>query len=484
MLFNSQIFLFVFLPFTLAGWYYLNYKKHDRLAQGYLTGMSLWFYAYLNLQFLWTMLVSCLAGYVFCRLVLQTTSEKKRKAVFYAGCLFHLGALGYFKYTGFFLENINAVFHTQLPMLRILLPVGISFYTFQQLSYLIDCYKGKAGLCSFLDYLFFIVYFPQILQGPILVHEELIPQLHEKERRRFDPDRFYAGISRFVIGLSKKALLADTLAKAVGFGYDQVERLDSASALFLAVGYLLELYFDFSGYCDMAVGLGKMVGIEIPENFDAPFRSLSVREFWRRWHITLGRFFTKYVYIPLGGSRKGKLRTICNTMIVFLLSGLWHGADWTFVFWGFLHGIGVAASDLTSSFKESVRKVLTFSYVCLAFVFFRASSISEGFLVIGKIFSFRWNGFLLEIAKALDLSEIYVVTKALSMKAPGVLSILSLFLLLLFVSLCLIFLIGPGIRPKKGTAGKKKGHAVLLAVLFVWSVLSLTGVSTFLYFDF
>ena len=218
MLFNSHIFIFVFLPLLLAGWYFFNWKKKFALAQGYLIGMSLWFYAYVNVNYLWLLLGSCAVGWGLSLLPEKAASEKGRKGIIAAGCVFHLGLLGYFKYSNFFLENINAAFGAQIPLLQIVMPVGISFYTFQQLAYLIDRCRGDAPKDSFWDYLTFMVYFPQLLQGPILLRNELIPQLYDAGRRRFDAGRFSKGVQFFVLGLSKKVLLADTLAKAVNFG--------------------------------------------------------------------------------------------------------------------------------------------------------------------------------------------------------------------------------------------------------------------------
>ena len=480
MLFNSHIFIFVFLPLLLAGWYFFNWKKKFALAQGYLIGMSLWFYAYVNVNYLWLLLGSCAVGWGLSLLPEKAASEKGRKGIIAAGCIFHLGLLGYFKYSNFFLENINAAFGAEIPMLQIVMPVGISFYTFQQLAYLIDRCRGDAPKDSFWDYLTFMVYFPQLLQGPILLRDELIPQLYDAGRRRFDAGRFSKGVQFFVLGLSKKVLLADTLAKAVNFGYSNTAALDSISAVLLAAGYLTELYFDFSGYCDMAVGIGKMVGIEVAENFDSPFKSASVKEFWRRWHMTLGRFFTRYVYIPLGGSRRGKVRTLCNVMIIMLLSGLWHGAAWTFVLWGFLHGLGMMWDNLRR--WELPKKWMN---QALTFVFFRAESIGQGLLVIRKMFSFEWNGFLFEMAQALELSEVYIVTKALSMKLPQLLPWFWLGMLLLLCAVCAAVLSGK----KAGDVieGQRKGQRLypfLLAVLFVWSLISMTGVSEYLYFSF
>lgn len=486
MLFNSHIFLFAFLPLLLAGWFLLNHLKRFQFAQGYLIGMSLWFYAYFNINYLWMMLGSCLAGYLLCWLLKKIVSPKGRRIIVIAGCLFHLGTLGYFKYCNFFLENINAVFGTDFSMLSVLLPVGISFYSFQQLGYLIDCFRGEAPVCSFLDYLFFMVYFPQILQGPILRYEELVGQLYEKERRKFCAERFGKGMQHFTIGLAKKVLLADTLAKAVNYGYDHFLMLDSISAVLAAVGYLFELYFDFSGYCDMAVGLGKMTGIEIIENFDSPFKSCSVKEFWRRWHITLGRFFTKYVYIPLGGSRKGKARTVLNTMIVFLLSGLWHGASWNFIFWGLLHGAGVAwdSFEILRLPKKWMQQAVTFIYVCLAFVFFRAQTIEQGFQIIRRMVVPKWNGFLFQMAEALDISEFYIVTKGVSMAAPSLLKYVNLALLILLFAICIAVLKGQraAVIINKATLNRK--YTFAMAFLFTWTVLSLSGVSNYIYFSF
>lgn len=486
MLFHSHVFLFVFLPLMLAGWFFFNHRKRYQLAQGYLTGMSLWFYAYFNIRYLWVLLISCLVGYLFCLVFKITEDHKRRKAALIAGCIFHLGLLGYFKYSNFFLENVNALLKTDFTLLTVFLPLGISFYTFQQVAYLVDCYKKDAPVCTFFDYLTFMVYFPQILQGPILQYGELIPQLHEEKRRQFCAERFGKGLQRFVPGLAKKVLLADTLAAAVNFGYDNILLLDCPTAILTAAGYLAELYFDFSGYCDMAVGLGKMIGIELPENFDAPFHSGSVKEFWRRWHITLGRFFTRYVYIPLGGSRRGKIRTVQNTMIVFLLSGLWHGASWNFVFWGMLHGIGVAwdSLHLVELPRKWMKKTVTFFYVCLAFVFFRAETIWQGFSLIREMLTLRWNGFLFRMGESLEISELYVLTKGISMALPSFLPFVNLGLLLLLFAICFVVLAGKkaGTIVEEKVPGKK--YAFCMAFLFVWSVLSMSGVSTYIYFSF
>lgn len=493
MLFNSYIFIFLFLPLALAGWYLLNKKEKYMLAQIFLTCMSLWFYAYFNVNYLAVILGSCLINYSFSFLLTKRTNAGFRKIMLVAGCAVNLGILGYFKYYDFFLENLNAVFHADFTLKHILLPLGISFFTFQQLSFVIDRCRGNAPHYSLADYLNFVTFFPQLIAGPIVLHSELIPQFQDKTKRKFNKESFAQGIAYFVIGMGKKVLLADTLAKAVNYGFGDIAGLDSISALFVALAYTMELYFDFSGYCDMAIGIGKMFHIEIPDNFDSPYKSASVKEFWRRWHKTLGRFFMTYVYFPLGGSRRGKVRTAVNTMIVFLLSGLWHGANWTFVFWGFLHGAGVAVNGLFmrnggTQDKRTLQKLTarfaTFAYICLAFVFFRSDTMAEGFLFMKRLFSFQYNGSIFAVAQAVQISEIYMVTKLLSMKAPELLNLVNLLVFLSVMAIGMFALTRKRTREIVETSTWSSGFSLKMSLLFVWSVLSLAGVSTFLYFNF
>ena len=499
MLFNSYFFIFVFLPLSLAGWYLLNRMKRFKLAQGYLIGMSLWFYAWYNASFLWVMLGSCLFNFGVSFLLSRRDKPQMRKFLLIIGCAVNIGALGVFKYYNFFVENVNAVFGADFQTRNILLPLGISFFTFQQLSYLIDRCRGEAPHYGAVDYLSFVTFFPSLISGPIVLHASTVPQFQDEAKRKFSAEGFAKGVMQFVIGLGKKVLLADTLALAVNYGYENIASLDAPAALVAAVGYTLELYFDFSGYSDMAIGVGKMFGIEIPENFNSPYLAVSVKDFWKRWHMTLSRFLQTYVYFPLGGSRKGKLRTFVNTMITFLVSGLWHGANWTFVFWGFLHGLGVAAAGMAGNKKEGkspqgkgtqnralrlLCQLATFSYVCMAFVFFRADSIQDGFLLLSRIFSFRVDGKLSQMAAAMEPSEIYIVTKALSLIAPSLVGAAQIAAMMFLLAVSFFVL------SRKNTVqiiARKQisfGFTLWLAFLFAWSVISLSGVSTFVYFNF
>lgn len=486
MLFNSYIFIFLFLPVALLGWYVLNYREKYRAAQGFLVLMSLWFYGYFNVSYLFIIIGSCLINYLFS--LLLTHKKRPEKSVFLlaAGCILNLGVLGYFKYYDFFIENINVVFGADFSLKHILLPLGISFFTFQQLSFVIDRCLDRAPHYGLLDYLTFVTFFPQLIAGPIVLHSEMIPQFQDWENRRYSSENFAKGLSRFVLGLGKKVLLADHLAMAVNFAFAGVESLDSLSALTAALFFTLEIYFDFSGYCDMAVGLGRMFGIHIPENFDAPYASVSVKEFWRRWHITLGRFLMTYVYFPLGGSRKGKARTAVNTMAVFFLSGLWHGANWTFVLWGVLHGAAVAWNSLevVKIKNKYIGRALTFAFVCAAFVFFRSDTIQDGCALFGRIFSFSWNGSIFQMAEAVKISEIYIVTKALSMKAQWLLPYVNAGLLAVLTLVSFAALAGKKAALTAEESSYEAGFSWKITVLFVWSVLSFSGVSTFLYFNF
>ncbi len=502
MLFNSYIFIFLFLPLALGGWYLLNCKEKYKLAQMFLIGMSLWFYAYFNISYLAVILLSCALNYGISLAVYKKDTLAFRKIMLVAGCVLNLGVLGYFKYYDFFVENMNTLLQTDFNLKHILLPLGISFFTFQQLSFVIDRCKGNSEHYELLDYLCFVTFFPQLIAGPIVLHTELIPQFKDRSRRRFDSNRFAYGIAWFTFGLAKKVLLADNLAPVVEYGFSHITGLDTLSAWVIALAYTLELYFDFSGYCDMAVGIGKMFGIEIPDNFNAPFQSASVKEFWRRWHMTLGRFFTTYVYIPLGGSRKGKRRTVVNTMVVFFLSGLWHGANWTFVFWGVMHGVAVAVNSLQAGWSQRLfggdgkqKRVLrvvyrrlaqfiTFLFVCVAFVFFRSDSMADGMQYMKQLTWIRDTERIFIVADCLEVPELYMVTKVLSMTAQNMLPYVNLAALFAMLLFGIWLITGKTTRQRLTARELTVGFSWKLTILFVWSVLSLSGVSTFLYFNF
>lgn len=463
----------------------LNHRQCYILGQIFLLVMSLWFYAYFNINYLFIILGSVAANYgiymVFCRL----SVEKARKIVLAVGLLINIGVLLYFKYMDFFIRNINMIFHKEYSLFGILLPLGISFFTFQQISFLVDAYKKEVPQCNFLYYASFVTFFPQLVAGPIVTHGELIPQFMDGRRKRIDWDYMSQGIYIFVLGLAKKVLLADTFGNAVNWAYDNIDSLNSTSALVIMAAYTIQIYFDFSGYCDMAIGIGKMFHVDLPLNFRSPYQAKTITEFWNRWHMTLTRFFTKYVYIPLGGSRKGKYRTYLNVMIVFLASGFWHGASWTFLFWGLCHGLFMV---IARHFKGAFEKIpdilnwfITFVFVNVMWVFFRADSMGSACRFLRRIMICEFGRIDENITDCFHSAEtdffLRAVQRASDPASP----------FMLFVFFVFSFWIILGCRNAYERMEKFKPslfNIITSAVLLVWCIFSFSGVSSFLYFNF
>ncbi len=486
MLFNSYIFIFLFLPLTVAG-YYLLKDRYAVAAKLWLTGMSLWFYGYFNTGYLLIMVFSIVFNYLMFRLLLRETHYKK--ALLTLGVAGNTGLLIYFKYTDFLIESINTVFGTDHVLPGILLPLGISFFTFQQIGFLADTYRGEITKCDPVDYCLFVSFFPQLVAGPIVGHDMMLPQYENIGKvKGCDPEKILRGIVLFIFGLSKKVLIADALAGAVDGTYlSLISGVSRADACLTVLLYSLQLYFDFSGYCDMALGLGHILGIDIPVNFDSPYKSANIIEFWRRWHITLGRFFMKNVYIPLGGNRKGEIRTYVNLMIVFLLSGIWHGAGVTFILWGLMHGImylivRFCKKSLHIDCEGVISRIITFIYVCIAWVFFRADSIKDALLLLKSTVINDMTKVSDAFLATFNKGEIWYVLKALHLTSLP----FGRYLVPILYTVGAVVLVFAA--PNSTNVSEKmkltpaKGAA--LGVLAVWSILSLSGVSTFLYFNF
>ena len=517
MLFNSYFFIFVFLPLVLLGWYELNRKQKYTYANVFLAGMSLWFYGYFNVYYLAIIVSSIglnyLLSYILTRIPTKTivfddtasysaiadsATKLWNRIVLIAGIVLNLGILFYFKYYDFFIENINFAFHTDFTLKHILLPLGISFFTFQQLSFIIDRCLGKCEHYSLINYVTFVTFFPQLIAGPIVLYKEMIPQFEDISKRGFNAASFSRGIYLFVLGLAKKVLLADTFALMANYGFAQTFSLDCVSTVAVILSYTFELYFDFSGYSDMAIGLGKMFNIELPINFNAPYRACSIKEFWQRWHITLSRFFVTYVYIPLGGSRKGRVRMLINTFIIFLLSGLWHGAAWTYVAWGAMHGLLVVWDNLGIigiRGREEKRPsrfhipawlgwIFTFILFNLSLFFFRSQSMIAAVKLFKNLFGGNYTGKVFEIAAQLDFSEIYIVKQALEMAAPGLVRYIYLIVMLLLFALSFFLIFRPNAYERAMRGELTSGRCWIVSILLVWCIVSLSEVSTFLYFNF
>ena len=486
MLFNSYIFVFVFLPAALLGYFLLNRCKKYTLANCFLIVMSLWFYGYFNYSYLPIICVSILVNYSLSKLIqAEKTGAVLRKLLLAVGLAANIGSIFYFKYYDFFIENINAVFRTGFTLKHLVLPLGISFFTFQQVSYVIDSYRGETKEYGFAEYALFVSFFPQLIAGPIVLHNEILPQVRDVEKRRFDFNNASKGLFFFAIGLFKKVMLADALSAVVSAGYADIAGISSAEAWLVSVCYTFQIYFDFSGYSDMAIGLGKMFNIDIPQNFDSPYLSTSIVEFWDRWHMTLTRFLRNYVYFPLGGNRKGKLRTYLNIMIVFLISGLWHGANWTFVIWGALHGL---FSVLNRLFKKQWEKLhivtrwtLNFVLINALWVLFRSESLGHALYFLRNMFSMNGCAVNPEVIAAFPQEALYALSVLPVLKS----------LLWKIINFPMWFYLGISffivLNVKNCSRREFKLNFATAAVTCVCLVLSITsfaGVTEFLYFNF
>ena len=395
MLFNSYEFIFVFLPITFFIYFYLNHKRLTEASKGFLVCSSLFFYSWWNVAYLPIILSSMVFNYVIGRSLNKTCKDKSKgfskKSILIFGIVFNLSLLGYFKYTDFLIENFNLAFSSDADLLHLALPLAISFFTFQQIAYLVDSYRQETKEYDFLNYALFVTFFPQLIAGPIVHHKEMMPQFAKTRNKVKNYRNIAMGLFIFSIGLFKKVVIADTFAVWATNGFDVATTLNLFEAWATSLSYTFQLYFDFSGYTDMAIGLALLFNIRLPVNFNSPYKATNIQDFWRRWHITLSRFLRDYVYIPLGGNRKGGFRTYNNLMATFVLGGLWHGAAWTFVFWGFLHGLALIIQRLWSKLGIKLWTwlawLITFNFVNITWVFFRAKEWDDAVKVLGSMLS-------------------------------------------------------------------------------------------------
>jgi len=396
------------------------------------------------------------------------------------GICFNLGLLSYFKYADFFTSNINYVTGDHLKLLNIALPLGISFFTFTQIAYLVDAYKSKVREYSFVNYFLFVTFFPHLLAGPIIHHKEMMPQFEDLKNKALNYSNLNAGIFLFLLGLFKKVVIADYLAVYANAGFDTTELLSFFEAWISSLSYTLQLYFDFSGYTDMALGSALMFNIKLPINFNSPYKSINIQEFWRRWHITLSRFMRDYVYIPLGGNQVSEPKIIYNLLLTFLIGGLWHGAGWTFIFWGFLHGLAIIIHRLWKTLNVAMPKALawfiTFNFVNIAWIFFRAKSWESAMNVLSGMAGI--NGITLPetIIQKLKILE----TFGIGMGIP-VMSWLAIPVIFMAMILATIFKNSNEMLAKFAPTGR---YMIMTGVVFLISVLHMSKYSEFLYFRF
>lgn len=389
MLFNSTEFILYFLPATLlACWLARRLLPAQQAMVGLLNLASLVFYAWWEWRSLWLILLSISANFMLGTTLqrLREIAPARAKRLLTLGVVANVAVLGYYKYTNFLVGIAADLSGRALPQYEIILPLAISFFTFTQIAFLVDCYSLPLGRLRANSYALFVLFFPHLIAGPIVHHRELTPQLEDPALGRLRLGAIGYGLAIFVLGLFKKTCLADTFGEFAAPGFDQAKSLSFLEAWSTALSYTFQLYFDFSGYCDMAIGLALMVNVTLPPNFDAPYRALSIQDFWKRWHMTLGRFLREYVYVPLGGNRRSQLITLRNLFLTFLIGGIWHGAGWTFVIWGALHGLGLCAHRIWSGAGMRLPKALawaaTFLFVVVGWVFFRATSIESAMIVL------------------------------------------------------------------------------------------------------
>lgn len=487
MLFNSYVFIFIFLPITVILYFLCNKIINQEAGVLLLITASLFFYGFNHPRYVLLLLLSIILNFWLGKWICILHKKNKQRGAMHVcitGIICNVGILFYYKYYSFFLFNFNIFMKTDFGIPNIVLPLGISFFTFQQISFLVDTYTQKVTQYSFWQYASFVSFFPQLVAGPIVLHDEYIPQIQEQDNKNPNSNNLLQGILRFTYGLSKKVLIADMLAIPVNYGYANIEQLSSLDAIVLMISFTFQLYFDFSAYSDMAIGIGYMFNIVLPNNFDSPLRSLSIPEFWKRWHMTLGRFLTSYIYIPLGGNRKGKIRTYWNVFVVFLISGIWHGANYTFILWGILHGIFSILYRINRKWYDKLPKIIrwmcTYLTVVVLFGLFRADGLKDWLRLLQKILVEKNYVFTESFVSQYMFKDILFMAKVFSIPIFETAEYLSCVVVLL-ICFC-ITLLGQNMNSREMKSGAI--NLFIAAGVLVWCIFSLGQISTFLYFNF
>jgi alginate O-acetyltransferase complex protein AlgI len=480
MLFNSLEYIILFLPITLVVYFFLNKRKLTTASTAWLVFASLFFYSWWNVKYLALIVGSILVnfgiGTALWRTARSGSEEQTRRYILTLGIVVNVLLLSYYKYTDFFITNINALTGLQIALQRVVLPLGISFFTFTQIAYLVDTYKNSAREYDFLNYALFVTFFPHLLAGPIIHHREMMPQFANLRNKVFSYRNMSQALFLFFIGLFKKVIIADALASVANAGFDSAAGLTFRDAWVTSISYTMQIYYDFSAYTDMALAASLMFNIRLPINFNSPYKALDITDFWRRWHMTLSRFLRDYVYIPLGGNRKGSTRTYLNLMATFLVGGLWHGAGWTFVFWGFLHGAATVVHRFWQRLGFSLPRIaawfLTFNFVNVAWVFFRAKTWGDASQVLAAMFGMK--GFMVTTQfNKLGINFGSLVFMHVNRSIFAVLAACLLAAIALRNSNELTLRFMPNWK-----------NAVLVVAIAFYTLLSLHNVTEFLYFNF
>lgn len=486
MLFNSYEYLFFFLPLTLVGYIALNRHRLTTAATAWLVLASLFFYSWWNVKYLALIVASILwnfaVGISLRKGGAGSAGGVPKRLLLIIGIAGDIALLGYYKYTDFFITNLDALTGWEIGLQKIILPLGISFFTFTQIAYLVDVHQNRAREYDFLRYALFVTFFPHLLAGPIIHHKEMMPQFASMRNRVLNYRNISVGMYLFFIGLFKKVMIADELAPVANFGFDTAPSLTLIEAWATSLSYTFQLYFDFSAYTDMALGASLLFNIRLPFNFNSPYKATDIADFWRRWHMTLSRFLRDYVYIPLGGNRRGDNRTYFNLMATFLIGGIWHGAGWNFVLWGVLHGAAAVVHRIWSKLGVRMHRALawmvTFNFVNIAWVFFRAKTWKDAVKVIGGMFGM--NGVMLtkSAAKFAFLRDAGVTFGKFFFEP---INRRSLYLIIGSFLIALLF------RNSDEMAGRFRPNwktAVFAGATAIIAILNMSKVSEFLYFNF
>ena len=482
MQFNSYEFLLLFLPVTVFLYFAANRMK-PLAGKAVLIGASLIFYCLGRANMLVYLGISVVLNYLFAGLIRKT---RVRKGWLLAvPVVINVALLAYCKYLNFAIANVNALLGTEFPPRNLVLPLGISFYTFQQIAYVVAVWRGDLKKNSLADYLAYILYFPKIVMGPLADPVDFISQLNQPERKRFSTHQLAVGLKLLSLGLIKKVLIGDTFARAMAWAHGNVETFSSVDGLLMMLFFMFQLYFDFSGYCDMAVGVSAMLNIDLPMNFDSPYKAVSIRDFWKRWHLTLTGFLTRYIYFPLGGSRKGKLFTYLNTIVVFVISGLWHGASWSFVVWGFLNGVlsclDRVLDPLERRIPKPVRQVCTFTTVTVLCMLFDLGSVRLWLRTLLKILRMEGGGVSPGLMNTFQSAGSRLVGTVLHLdRLPFDTSGLAMWAFTL-VAAFVCFVPENNYRMKDRLS---RGSLLPVALCFAWGLLCLGAESAFVYFGF
>ncbi len=474
MLFNSLEFLFIFLPIVFTVYFLISKTRLIKYSNLWLLIASLYFYAYYKIEYLPLIIISILFNYTMGYFIQKDFKQGMKKFLLIFAIVGNLGLLCYYKYFNFVLETINSFNLTHFDTMKILLPLGISFFTFQQISYITDTYKGEAKQTNIIDYSLFVSFFPQLIAGPICMYKELIPQFQDMAKKVINRENIYRGLFLITIGLFKKVILADNFTNFI----QDVMHLEAMTEFYtswaFAFSIALQGYFDFSGYCDMALGIGALFNIELPINFDSPYKSKDISDYWRRWHITMGRFLKYHVYIPMGGSRRGELRTYWNLFFVFLITGIWHGANWPCILYGTINGIFVSINKLWKKTNIQINDKLAVFITFITMVFIAP-------LVMIK----HVHQYFLSVKSMLAINTHFIPATVDNFNFVFSNPQLKLNIILFVASFIIVFCFKNSneLAPKYA-ASKNIFISILLATVFIISALSITKGSEFIYFNF